>query len=363
MRGNNRAIGARLFAHPGNLPEGAMISIETAMHRAIALSEIALGLTSPNPIVGAVIINESGEIIAEGYHKSAGSEHAEIVALQSAGERAREATLVVTLEPCNHSGKTPPCTETIIKSGLKRVIYGVSDPNAIAAGGAAALRAAGIEVSEGILAEEVELSNRAWLKKIRNNRPFFTLKIAMSADGRVAAPDGSSKWITSKESRLDVAQLRSECDAIVTGTGTVLADDPYLTVRGVSRANANFAPVRIILGERVIPKKFNIFNEDAETIQVINQDLLGIVEMGRSRDWNRILIEAGPRLSSAFMKANLIDEVIIYQAPSFIGGANSALDDIGVKELADKKEFYIADVRRIPGDVENLRIQLLARSA
>ena len=365
MRGNNRAIGARyFFAHPGNLPEEAMTSkFDGAMRRAISLSELALGLTSPNPIVGAVVAEENGQIIAEGFHKKSGSEHAEIAALNAAGNRARGATLVVTLEPCNHSGKTPPCTDSIIAAGIKRVVFSVADPNQLAAGGAKKLRDSGIEVISDVLKDEVAFSNRAWLKKIRSGAPFISLKLAMSVDGKIAAPDGTSKWITSEESRRDVARLRSECDAIVTGSGTVLADNPSLTVRGISRLTGDFTPTRIILGQREIPGNFKIFDDAAETIHLRSRNLSELVELSTSRNWNRLLIEAGPELSSAFIKSGLVDEVIIYQAPILLGGPKSALDDIGVTNLNSQVRFKITEITRIPGDVDNLRMTLQARSA
>jgi len=362
MRGSNRAIGARLFAHPGNLPEGAMNSMESAMRRAVALSEIALGLTSPNPIVGAVLINESGEIISEGFHKRSGSEHAEIVALRIAGPQSIGATLVVTLEPCNHSGKTPPCVDGIINAGVKRVVYSVKDPNSIAAGGAEKLKAAGIEVISGVLINEVEFSNRAWLKKTRTNRPFVSLKMATSLDGRSAAPDGTSKWITTPQSRLDVAYLRSECDAIVTGTGTVLADNPKLSVREVNRGDAKFAPVRVVMGARELSKELHIFNDEAETIQIKNRDIENCLDLAEERSWNRILVEAGPKLSSAFLKTDLVDEVFIYLAPTFLGGSNTALTDIGVENLSSQRHFEFIDIKRIPGETDNLRMQVMVKS-
>jgi diaminohydroxyphosphoribosylaminopyrimidine deaminase/5-amino-6-(5-phosphoribosylamino)uracil reductase len=363
MRGNNRAIGARLFAHPGNVPEGAMDSTESAMRRAIALSETALGLTSPNPIVGAVVIDESGGVIAEGFHKVAGSEHAEILALRAAGSKSVGATLVVTLEPCSHSGKTPPCVAAIIESGIKRVVYSVTDPNPIAAGGSEKLKAAGIEVVSGVLKKEAEFSNRAWLKKIKTGRPFVTLKMATSVDGRSAASDGNSKWITTPQSRQDVAHLRSECDAIVTGTGTVLADNPRLSVRGINRIDMNFAPVRVILGSRALSKDLQVFNDEAETLEIKSKNLSQFIDLAMERGWNRILVEAGPKLSSAFLELDLVDEVLIYLAPTFLGGSNTAIEDIGVENLVSGKQFDFFDVKRIPGEMENLRIQLLVKSA
>ncbi|MFZ9781048.1 MAG: bifunctional diaminohydroxyphosphoribosylaminopyrimidine deaminase/5-amino-6-(5-phosphoribosylamino)uracil reductase RibD, partial [Candidatus Nanopelagicaceae bacterium] len=213
-----------------------MINAESAMRRANEISKLGLGKSSPNPIVGAVIVGNDGQIAGEGFHHSQdGGKHAEVVALSKAGQRARGATLFVTLEPCNHMGKTPPCTEAIVAAGIKKVVFAVSDPNPIAHGGAQSLTDAGIIVEPGLLKDEVAFTNRAWLKKIKSSHPYITIKIAASLDGKVAALDGSSKWITSEISRSDVAILRSQCDAIVTGTGTVLADNPSLTVRNIKR--------------------------------------------------------------------------------------------------------------------------------
>ncbi|MEY3098911.1 MAG: hypothetical protein RIS32_702, partial [Actinomycetota bacterium] len=230
MRASLRA----LFCAPRKSIWGVaiMINAESAMRRANEISKLGLGKSSPNPIVGAVIVGNDG-------HQD-GGKHAEVVALSKAGQRARGATLFVTLEPCNHMGKTPPCTEAIIAAGIKKVVFAVSDPNPIAHGGAQSLTDAGIIVEPGLLKDEVAFTNRAWLKKIKSSHPYITLKIAASLDGKVAALDGSSKWITSEISRTDAAILRSQCDAIVTGTGTVLADNPSLTVRNIKRENFEF---------------------------------------------------------------------------------------------------------------------------
>ena len=183
-----------------------MYSIEAAMRRANELSLFGLGLTYPNPIVGAVVIDDAGNLVGEGFHSRANhGAHAEVNALDAAGEKAKGATLVVTLEPCNHYGKTPPCVERIIKSGIKKVVYAISDPNKVASGGAKSLQNSGIEVIQDILLKEVEFSNRAWLKKIRTGNVYITLKLASSIDGKIAAQDGSSKWITSESARADVA--------------------------------------------------------------------------------------------------------------------------------------------------------------
>ena len=336
------------------------MEIEVAMRRANELSLLGLGLVSPNPIVGALILDESGSLISEGFHSRAGGKHAEVAAIENANRDLTDSTLVVTLEPCNHQGKTPPCTEAIIKSGIKRVIYSIQDPNPIAQGGASRLEAAGIKVESGVLSGEVAAANRAWLNKLVTGRPFITMKIASTIDGKIAAVDGSSKWITSENSRRDVARLRSECDAIVTGTGTIIADDPQLTVRGVSRPGISeeFSPVRIVLGKREIPSDAKINNDAAETIHLKTEHLDELIELATSRGWNRILVEAGPRLSTAFLKMDLVDEIYWYQAPTLLGNGQSAIGDLGINTLAERKDLRLIESVAIPSGAGDMRIHL-----
>ena len=294
-----------------------------AMQRAIALSEKGLGKTAPNPIVGAVIINSTGEIIAEGFHdRIASDDHAEVVAIKAAGNKAQGATIVVTLEPCNHIGKTGPCTRAIIDAGISTVVFAVNDPNAIASGGADKLRAAGIKVIEGILKEEAALSNRAWLMKIKKNRPFFTWKVAATLDGKVAATDGTSKWISNETSRGDVQTLRRQSDAILVGTKTVIADNPHLTPRG-DFAGYTQNPIRIICGEQELPSDSNVFDDAATTQLVKTRDLDLLVEKLNDLGVNQVLVEAGPTLASAMLDHRLMDELVMYQAPSLLGSGKS----------------------------------------
>jgi len=331
------------------------------MKRALQLSELGLGLTSPNPIVGAVIIDADGKNIGEGFHQKVNDlRHAEVVALDKAGAKAKGATLVLTLEPCNHEGKTPPCTEAIIAAGIKRVVFAVFDPNPIAKGGAEKLRAAGIEVISGLLEEEVRFSNRAWLKKISKNRPYITLKLATSLDGKIAAANGSSKWITNEISRSDVARLRSECDAIVTGIGTVIADDPALTVRGVERAGAKFAPTRIVMGKRPVPSGAKILDESAPTIHLETNDLTDLMELARVQGWNRILIEAGPKLVGGFLNARLFDELFLYQAPTFLGGSNDFTGELEIRDISERMDLELRDFLALGDEKRDLRLHLLA---
>ena len=294
-----------------------------AMQRAIALSEKGLGKTAPNPIVGAVIIDATGKIIAEGFHDCMKNEaHAEVVAIAAAGNKTHGATIVVTLEPCNHTGKTGPCTQAIINAGISTVVFAVNDPNIVASGGADKLRAAGIKVVEGVLAEEAALSNRAWLMKIKKNRPFFTWKVAATLDGKVAATDGTSKWISNETSRGDVQTLRRQSDAILVGTNTVIADNPHLVPRG-DFAGYTQNPVRIICGEQELPSDANVFDGAAKTIIVKTRDLDLLVEKLNELDINQVFVEAGPTLASAMLDHCLMDELVMYQAPSLLGSGKS----------------------------------------
>ena len=290
-----------------------------AMQRAIALAEKGLGKTAPNPIVGAVIIDAAGEVVGEGFHDRVNStDHAEVVAIKAAGNKAVGATIVVTLEPCNHTGSTGPCVQAIIDAGITTVVFAVSDPNEKAAGGAAALRAADISVVEGVLKDEAAFSNRAWLMKIRKGRPFFTWKVAATLDGKVAAADGTSKWITNEASRADVQVLRRQADAILVGTNTVIADNPHLIPRGDF---AGFAhnPVRIVCGEQELPADALVFDDAAQTVVVKSKDLDLLVEKLNELGLNHVFVEAGPTLGSAMLDGCLLDELIMYQAPTLLG--------------------------------------------
>jgi diaminohydroxyphosphoribosylaminopyrimidine deaminase/5-amino-6-(5-phosphoribosylamino)uracil reductase len=290
-----------------------------AMQRAIALAEKGLGKTAPNPIVGAVIIDAAGTVVGEGFHDRVNSpDHAEVVAIKAAGAATVGATIVVTLEPCNHTGSTGPCVQAIITAGITTVVFAVTDPNESAAGGAAALRAAGVTVIEGVLKDEAAFSNRAWLMKIKKNRPFFTWKVATTLDAKVAATDGTSKWITNETSRADVQVLRRQADAILVGTNTVIADDPHLIPRGDFEGyGAN--PIRVICGEQTLPTAAKVFDNAADTVVVASKDLDVLVENLNELGVNHVFVEAGPTLGSAMLDHCLLDELIMYQAPSLLG--------------------------------------------
>lgn len=342
--------------------------IVAAMQRADELSLRGLGRTSPNPIVGAVLIDDQGIVISEGFHQRGSTEipgkHAEIVALDGAGERARGATLIVTLEPCNHQGKTPPCTEAIIASGVARVVMSIPDPNPVASGGVARLREAGIAVESGVLASQVAFTNRAWLHKITQNRTFVTAKVAATLDGYVAAADGSSQWITSQASRSDVSRLRSGCDAIITGTGTVLFDDPRLTVRGIDDSQSDFKqPVRIILGKREIPQTARIRSEEGSTYFLQTHEIRELLDLTSRLDLNRVLLEAGSTLVTAFIKAGLVDELFLYQAPTLLGSGRSMVGELGISTLSQRLDFQVTEVAMIgDGEERNIRTHFLSQS-
>jgi diaminohydroxyphosphoribosylaminopyrimidine deaminase/5-amino-6-(5-phosphoribosylamino)uracil reductase len=319
------------------------------LKRANELARLGLGLTGANPIVGAVVVDNAGKIIGEGFHKS--GPHAEIVALEQAGQLAKGARLYVTLEPCNHQGKTGPCTEAIIKAGIAKVVYAVNDPNLLASGGAKALAAAGIEVIFNSEVAEIAQSNRAWLHKIKNKRPYFIWKIATTLDGRTAAIDGSSKWITGAESRAEVSKLRSASDAILIGTATALADNPHLIPRGLEETRKT-NPVRIVMGLREIPNDFNLHNDAAETLFLRSHDFSELLTLCNEREFNQVLVESGSELGTALLLAGLIDELVIFQAASLLGTGLSFIGDLGARNIKEKMDFVIRDVAQFGNDLK-----------
>ncbi len=306
-------------------------------------------MTGSNPIVGAVVLSPAGEIIGEGFHKS--GPHAEVIALEQAADLANGATLYVTLEPCNHQGKTGPCTEAIIKAGIAKVVYAVRDPNPLASGGAKALEAAEIEVVFIGEVSEIDYSNRAWLYKIKNGRPYFIWKIATTLDGRTAAIDGSSKWITGPDSRAEVSKLRSESSAILVGTATALADNPNLIPRDIETTKET-NPVRIVMGLREIPSEFNLHDDAAETVFLKSHDFSELLKLCADRDFNQVFVESGSELGTALLKAGLIDELVIFQAASLLGSGLSFVGDLGATNIKEKMEFVIRDVAQFGNDLK-----------
>lgn len=310
------------------------VSYESAMRRALelALRGPAFGV---NPQVGAVILDESGAIVAEGWHKGAGTPHAEVMALSllpavlPAGY-----TAVVTLEPCNHTGRTGPCAQALIAAGISRVVFASADPGIESGAGAQTLRDAGVEVIAGVLEAEADDQNRVWLTSAQNQRPFVTLKWAQSLDGRAMAADGSSKWISGPESRAHAHQMRSEIDAILVGTGTVLADNPSLTARKPDGSLYEHQPLRIVLGNSMIPSDAAVFDSSAETIRVRNHDLAVLLAELYARGVKHLIVEGGPTVASAFVQAGLVDEFVTYVGPMLLGGAGVAVRDLGVSSMS-----------------------------
>lgn len=321
------------------------------MSRANSLAIKGLGLTGSNPIVGAILVDQAGNVVGEGFHS--GGPHAEVIAISDAGDLAKDATLYVTLEPCNHQGKTGPCVEAILSAGIKKVIYGSQDPNPIAQGGAESLATAGIQVEQISNTSEVEKSNRAWLHKIRNARPFFTWKVAMTLDGRTAAQDGTSKWITSEDSRADVNLMRSQSDAILIGTGTALIDNPRLVPHDLPepKNQRSVNPIRIVMGTREVPLDFNLHDDQAETIFVRSHNLSELIAFCNERGLNHVMVEAGSELGTAMLKAELIDELVIYQAPILLGAGKSFIGELGISNIAEKLKLTLKSSTQIGSDI------------
>jgi len=322
-----------------------VFSAEAAMARAIDCARLGLGKTYPNPIVGAVITSANGEVLSEGFHQ--GGDHAEVIALNAVKEIPAGSIIYISLEPCNHHGKTPPCVDAIINSGIKKVVYAVSDPNPIATGGAERLRAAGVEVESGIGEEQARLENRAWLTKIELGRPRITWKIASTMDGKVAASDGTSKWITGDLARTDVARMRSQVDGIVTSTATVIADDPLLTSKGLGKN-----PVRIVMGATELSAKMQISNDAAETVLIKSRNFDELLSLAEERGFNDLLIESGPTFGTALLRANLIDEIVLFQAPTLLGSGTPSIGDLGITNIAGRLDFEISDVEVIGSDLK-----------
>ena len=310
-----------------------------AMTRALELAR--RGPRGINPQVGAVILSAAGEIIAEGWHRGAGTQHAEVDALSQlrTGEAAG-ATAVVTLEPCNHTGRTGPCALALIEAGVARVVYALADPGETAGGGAERLRAAGVDVVHGEQAEAAGALLHDWLTAQRLGRPHVTVKWAQSLDGRAAADDGTSQWITGPEARADVHRRRAQADAIVVGTGTVLADDPALTARDGDALHAH-QPVPVIIGARETPADAAVRRHPHEPLFHPSHDLHAVVADLHARGIQRVFVEGGPTLASAFIAAGLADRVLAYIAPVLLGGARLSLTDIGTHTIGEARRLVI----------------------
>jgi diaminohydroxyphosphoribosylaminopyrimidine deaminase/5-amino-6-(5-phosphoribosylamino)uracil reductase len=282
----------------------------TAMSAAIAAARAVRTTTSPNPWVGAVVVAASGQIVGTGATQPPGGAHAEREALRQAGPMAGGATLVTTLEPCNHTGRTPPCTDAVIAAGIARVVVGIEDPDPLVAGqGVSALRAAGIDVTVGVEADAVAAQLAPYLVHRRTGRPYVVLKLAATVDGRTAAPDGTSQWITGDDARADAHRLRAESDAVLVGAGTVRTDDPSLTVRHVEGRD----PLRVVLGRAPAGARIHPCLE-------LSGDLLAVLDDLGGRGVLQVLVEGGATVAHAFHAAGLVDRYVVYLAPAVFGG-------------------------------------------
>lgn len=344
-----------------------------AMRRALELAERGRSTVSPNPMAGCVVVAE-GEVVGEGWHHVAGGPHAEIVALQTAGDRARGATVYATLEPCTHTGRTPPCVDALIRAAVGRVVIACTDPNPVAAGGADALRGAGIAVDVGLLRDEAAGQNEIFLHGVRLRRPFVRLKGAVSLDGRVTAADGSSRWLTGSDARRHAHELRGQVDAIVVGSGTVLADDPALTVRLEDWIGPQ--PLRVVLDGRArTPVHSQVYDRVAPSLvlvapgardQVLRDAGIAVAEVNGGADgrldptavlnvlWERgvrsVLVEGGPTVFTSFVAAGCYDRLLLYVAPLLLGDRGLPLLGDGPATLADAERFALHLVEHVGDD-------------
>ena len=346
------------------------------MARALRLAARGRYTAHPNPMVGCVLVRD-GSIIGEGWHRRAGEAHAEVNAIEAAGD-ARDSTCYVSLEPCSHHGRTPPCVDALVAAGVRIVVCAIEDPfPAVSGDGIAALKAAGIDVRVGLMQQQAETLNRGYLSRVRRGRPFVRLKIAASIDGAVAMKSGQSQWITGPEARDDVQRLRAESGAVLSGIGTVLADDPSFTVRHAQLDTGGRQPLRAILDSRLrMPRSAGMLclpgttviyctraegaerlqQAGAEVVQVAgNQgklDLRAVLEDLGRRAINNVLAEAGPSLAGSLLAEQLVDELVIYQAPHIMGSETfSMFRTPGFGELADRKRLTITDRRHVGADL------------
>ncbi|MBS1208006.1 MAG: ribD [Proteobacteria bacterium] len=351
---------------------------EPYMSRALALAAQGLNTTMPNPRVGCVIVNAE-EVVGEGWHQRAGEAHAEVHALRAAGARAQGATAYVTLEPCSHFGRTPPCCDALIKAGIRRVVCAMQDPNPLVAGrGLARLREAGVTVVSGLLEVQARNLNEGFISRMERGRPWLRVKSAASLDGRTALANGQSQWITCDEARADAQHWRARSCAILTGIGTVLADNPRLTIRGIACGRQ---PLRIIVdsqlrtpldaavlaeGHALIatavkdPQRFAPYQELGVTVISLpagdgRVDLPGLMKELGQRGLNEVLTEAGPVLNGALIAAGCADALLLYLAPSLLGNQARGMFGLpGMDSLTQRQSLHIQDVTRIGSDLRIL---------
>lgn len=328
-------------------------AVEAAMRRALLLA--AQGPAhGPNPRVGCVLLDPDGRTVAEGFHRGAGTPHAEAAALAAARSRGvdpRGTTAVVTLEPCAHHGRTGPCADALIDAGVTAVHLAVRDPNPLATGGVARLRAAGIDVSTGILADEGQELLRPWLHAVRTGRPYVTLKLATSLDGRVAAADGTSRWITGPQARAHAHTVRAQVDAIAVGTGTALADDPSLTARTLDGGLFEHQPLRVVLGRRAVPDDARLRGTGGALLHLPEHDVDTALARLAEREVRHLLVEGGPTLATALLAADAVDEIHAYVAPVLLGAGATVVGDLGISTIGAAARFATRDVTRLGDDV------------
>jgi diaminohydroxyphosphoribosylaminopyrimidine deaminase / 5-amino-6-(5-phosphoribosylamino)uracil reductase len=325
-----------------------MLDDTAAMRRALELAPLGRATVSPNPMVGCVLVRD-GEVVGEGHHEHAGGPHAEVVALQAAGDRARGATAYVTLEPCAHQGRTGPCSAALIAAGVTRVVAAVADPNAAAAGGADRLRAAGIDVTVGVLEQEARRLNEVFFHGERTGRPFFVVKAAVSLDGRIAAADGTSQWLTGQAARRQAHELRAAADAVIVGSATVLTDDPRLTVRLDGYTGPQ--PLRVVLDRRGrVGADRHVCDGEAPSLLYAGElDRLPGVLWGRGV--RSALVEGGAQVVAAFLRAGLADKVVVHVAPLLLGAqGRPLLDGEWAQTLAEAPRLQLHSVEQVGGD-------------
>ena len=320
------------------------------MRRALELAVLG-PLADPNPRVGAVILDQFGKVVGEGFHEGAGTPHAEAMALHQAGAAARAGTAVVTLEPCAHSGLTGPCAVALIEAEVARVVFAQPDPNPLARGGRALLEAAGIRTTAGVLEAESTALNSAWTFSLVHGRPKVTWKFAATLDGRSAAADGSSRWITGPLARADVHRLRAHCDAILVGTGTVIVDDPVLSVRMPNGTASARQPLRVVMGFRPIPESAHVLDLTGRTLQLATHDPVEALKALDEQEIHHVWLEGGPTVAAAFLGAGLVDEIIAYLAPALLGSGKAAVGDLGIQTIDQAFRLTPHEVTTIGPDI------------
>lgn len=335
---------------------------ERAMRRALELAATPGVPLGPNPRVGCVLLADDGSTVAEGHHRGAGTAHAEADALARAGHAAAGSTAVVTLEPCNHTGRTGPCADALVRAGVRRVVFAQPDPNPLATGGAATLRAAGIDVEQGLLADEARTLNAVWSVAMEHQRPFVTWKLATTLDGRSAAADGTSRWVSSRAARLDTHRLRALADTMLVGTNTIAVDDPLLTVRDEAGVPIARQPLRAVMGERDLDPAARVLNDDAGTVHLRTRDPHAALAELFARERRHVFLEGGPTLAAAFLRAGLVDEIVAYVAPVFLGAGQSAVADLGITTIAEAFRPRVTDITVLEpaeaGEAPNVRLTM-----